>query len=137
MVSNLGEFADIIRNLGGSVMVKTKAVRRFYNGTPAGNYYIKLGQIEGRALIFGEDKHSYYGFIPMICPKYSERNRWFSNLTYDLDEILDKWDRNDFEVWLATEIERVLTDKLKKANRKYEEAKEALENDRNYQERNR
>lgn len=67
------------------------------------------------------------GAIPFYNASYFDKDRWHSNLRFDLDKILDEFDYDFFDRKFMEAVQKALTQKAELANRNYADMKAKVE----------
>lgn len=117
-LEDMKPFTQIAIKLQSYVFVKTETKSCYgddYN-------YIRVNPRYDSLTVFS-GKRSCVGSIP-YNGKYKDKNYWYSNLRYDLDAILDAWDRDLFEKRFAEEVINIVEKKARVVNANLESAKE-------------
>ena len=122
MAYDLREFCKVIKNLNSDVYVMTNAKTKY---NPNKKYCLRISVVD--VCVYGEDMRTYLGHIDIKEGSlYKDHRRWCSNCSYDLDTIIDAWDRDEFERRFIIKVQMVMKAKAENANKEYEKAKEAL-----------
>lgn len=121
-LEDMKPFTEIAVKLHDDVLVRTEA-KSCYNGA---YNYIRVDADRSGVTIFS-GSYSCVGHIP-YGGKYVNKDRWYGSLRYDLDEILNTWDRNLFEQRFMEKVKDILRKKAEATNAKLEAAKKEYEN---------
>lgn len=120
-LKDMEDFTKIAIKLQNSITVETKAKSRYNINT---NYSLRVNAgWYGITVMSGS---SCCGSIP-YGGRYCDKERWYSNLQFSLDNILDAWDRDDFEVKFAKKVVALMETKAKITNDNLEYTKKLYE----------
>lgn len=126
-------YITVARELSNDVYVKTDGYSRYSSGEAWDNLALKIsGSTNVSAGVYTWDKGKCISYLGCLGPEYkrAKRGDYNSNLSYDIDEIIDNWNSEQFERRFSEAVRDIIQKKAEKANRAYEEAKKRLEEQR-------
>lgn len=116
-------YLPIVNDLGCSIKVRLTAKSHYGD-----NYYIRLNVNPMYYPTVFSGRECCLNNIPWMDTYAEIRDNQYrgSGLHYRIDDILDGWNRHEFETAFAEEVQSILTKKAELANRNYEDAKRKL-----------
>lgn len=127
--SELKGYTEIARELDRDVYVKIDGYSRYCNGDARDHLCIKVwrGCYDYGVYDWNKGMHSTY--LGHLGPNYkcAKRGDYNSNLSYDIDEIINNWNSEQFEHDFSLAVREIIKKKAELANKNYEEAKRRLE----------
>ena len=130
----LNGYVPIARELNRDVYVKIDGYSRRHDGSVRDHLCLKvptyIGVCNYGVLDWDGGKHVSY--LGSLGPDYkcAKRGDYNSNLSYDIDEIINNWNSAQFEHDFSLAVREIIQKKAEVANKNYEEAKRRLEEQR-------
>lgn len=130
----LAGYMEVSRELGADIYVRISGRSHYYNGQVRDSLALKIPSYErpAGAGVYDWNNGEHRSFLGYLGSDYkrAKQGDYNSNLSYDVDEIIDNWNSEKFEHDFAVAVREIIRKKAEKANRAYEEAKRRLEEQR-------
>lgn len=127
-------YIAIARELNTDVYVKIDGHSRYFDGSARDHLCIKIPSYKGPCDcgLYDWNKGMHSTCLGILGPDYkrAKRGDYGSNLSYDVDEIINNWNSEQFEHDFSLAVREIIKKKAELANKNYEEAKRRLEEQR-------